>query len=77
MFPMPGFLVNASFYVEGTATEAEAEETFETWLTEVTALDDDSSVAFDCVQAVIAAGDYGVPTETETPEAELKEGVAA
>lgn len=72
---MPGFLINANFYVEGAATEAEAEESFESWLTDVTTLDDDSSVAFDCVQAVIAAGEYGVPIPdtTDVPEAELRE----
>lgn len=72
------YVVHASFYVEDSTTEAEAEEIFENWLADVTTLDDDSFVAFNCVQSVIAVGDYGAPTtEEETPEAELKEGVAA
>jgi hypothetical protein len=71
------YLVHASFYVEDSTTEAEAEEIFENWLADVTTLDDDSSVAFNCVQSVIAVGDPITTEEEETPEAQLKEGVAA
>jgi hypothetical protein len=65
---MTGYLVSATFYVEADSAH-DAEEKFEEWLTNVTTLDDEQSVAFDCIQAVGEVDDSELRDE---PEAQLR-----
>jgi hypothetical protein len=74
MFPMR-FLLTANFNIEADTEEA-AEDLFEAYLANTTILNDSNSVAFECIEAVMADDDPECEVENdgiymEGPDAKL------